>query len=173
MANTYTLISSNTVSGTSTTAITFSSIPGTYTDLVLRCSVRAPSSYLQLLANSIAGTSYSGTVLQVIQVPADNSPSSTRFSNASEATLNNTSVFNAWTANTFSSVEIYIPSYTASQNKPISTWGVIEQNATDGRQGATASLIRDNAAINSLTIQQAGQIFTAGSSFYLYGIKKN
>ena len=39
MANTFQLISSN-ILGSSTSAITFSSIPGTYTDLLLKASVR-------------------------------------------------------------------------------------------------------------------------------------
>jgi hypothetical protein len=78
-------------------------------------------------------------------------------------------------ANTFGSAEIYIPSYTASQNKPLSTFGVVENNSAAGGDteiDAWANLYRDTAAISSIAIN-ARATFAAGSSFYLYGIKNS
>jgi hypothetical protein len=75
-------------------------------------------------------------------------------------------------ANTFNSVEIYIPSYTASQNKPFNTFGVVENNSAAGGDteiDAWANLYRDTAAISSIAIN-AYVNFVSGSSFYLYGL---
>jgi hypothetical protein len=66
MASTYTLISSQ-VLGSNTASITFSSIPGTYTDLTLRVSARSDDAgqmdYLVTRFNSDSATNYSNTSL--------------------------------------------------------------------------------------------------------------
>ena len=64
MASTYTAIATQTASG-STTALTFSSIPQTYTDLVIVCLLTAGNTgdaYLRY--NSDTGTNYSDTALR-------------------------------------------------------------------------------------------------------------
>ncbi len=61
---TYALIASNTVSGTSTATVTFSSIPSTYTDLVIVANgslTVLDNTYVQF--NSSGGTAYSGTYM--------------------------------------------------------------------------------------------------------------
>ena len=66
MANTYTLISSNTLTS-SAASVTFSSIPATYTDLVLRISARSDrvstTDRLRLTFNSDTATNYSNITL--------------------------------------------------------------------------------------------------------------
>jgi hypothetical protein len=76
------------------------------------------------------------------------------------------------TANTFGNASIYIPSYTVAQNKPMSSFGVDENNATAARMLATAMLFRSTAAITSITLSSSGGStnFVTDSSFYLYGI---
>ena len=64
---------------------------------------------------------------------------------------------------------MYIPSYTVSQSKPISTFTAQENNNTQGFITGIAGLYRDNAAISSITIA-AATTFASTSSFYLYGI---
>jgi hypothetical protein len=79
------------------------------------------------------------------------------------------------TTSTFNSSEIYIPSYTASQNKPINQFTAIENNnvtAGESEIDAWAHLYRDTAAISSFIIT-AYVTFAIGSSFYLYGIKNS
>ena len=169
MPATYTLISSNVLSS-SAASITFSSIPATYTDLVLRISSRisvgAIDWPLSLRFNGDTASNYSNTNLYW------SGPSSGRFSNQTSATRVLGSTGSNATANTFGSIEIYIPSYTVSQNKPFGSFGAPETNGTtfdDGTQ-AYAGLWRNTAAITSILVSQDGSGFVSGSSFYLYGI---
>jgi hypothetical protein len=71
------------------------------------------------------------------------------------------------TSNTFSNLEMYIPNYTLTVNKPLSVDSATENNATEAYRTAIAGLSRNTAAITSITITAN---ITTGSSFYLYGI---
>ena len=173
MANTYTLISSN-VLGSSAASVTFSSIPATYTDLVLRmsarCTTAANNMVLGLRINGLSTTIYSNTFLQGTGSAASSGASAT------QTELNgNTFQGDATTANTFTSIEFYIPSYTVAQNKPISGISSGENNATAALTKATANLIRSTATISSIFLfeQSSAALFSSGSSFYLYGIKNS
>ena len=171
MANTYTLIASNTL-GASAASVTFSAIPATFTDLVLRVSSRnndtGTSEGFLTQFNSDTSTNYSWRALLV------GGGSATSQGYANQAKIENRQAGNAATANTFSSMEIYIPSYTASQNKPVSSYYVIEKNVTDSYIGAEAALWRDSAAISSIKLyNNSSFVFVSGSSFFLYGISSS
>ena len=174
MANTYTLIASNTLSS-SAASVTFSSIPATYTDLVLRLSVRSSTSatnaVMQMLLNNDSDPTgyYSRTELRGDGAAAASSRDSNdnkmqfRFSDASNAT-----------SNTFSNIEIYIPSYLASQNKPLSGINAMETNATTAYLTAQAGLWRKTNAIDRIDLSWVDtNNFVSGSSFFLYGIKNS
>lgn len=169
MPVTYVSIASITVTGSSTSDVTFSSIPQTYTDLVLRMSMRLDVSGVgnntAISFNALSTNIFSGTYI---------------FGNGSTASSGRYTASNAFyarvpgtgaTANTFSSNEIYIPNYTGTAQKPISQFNVVETNATAADIFAWADLANLTAAITSLTI--AGNNFVAGSSFHLYGIKSS
>lgn len=175
MATTYTLISSNTLSS-SAASITFSSIPSTYTDLVLRISARTDipgaNQDCWLRYNSSTANNYSDTT-----VYGDSSTAgSYRSTNASYITIGPVVGATA-TSNTFSNQEIYIPSYIVSQKKPGNSFSVAENNsATAGN--AYIYLVATNWALtNSITdITVLPSVsptykFVSGSSFYLYGIR--
>ena len=169
MASTYTLISSQ-VLGSSAASVTFSSIPQTYKDLVLRVSVRddyaAENEVLDIKFNGTT-TGYSYTY----NVAGGGTSASRR---GSSATLWRNSYTNGGsaTANAFSSSEMYIPSYTASQNKPMSSINFVESNDTNASMGVMAALWQNTAAITSIAIYavNGSYNFVTGSSFYLYGI---
>jgi hypothetical protein len=168
MATTYTLISSNVLSS-SAASVTFSSIPATYTDLVLRFSSRDTGagtiSDVWLRFNS-SSSSYSYTVLY----GTGSSAGSFRGSAAAQSLLNYGDGSGA-TANTFSSGEVYIPNYAGSANKVHSVIHAQEDNATAARINAGANLWSNSSAITELTIlPESSRSFVAGSSFYLYGI---
>ena len=172
MPNTYTLISSNVLTS-SAASVTFSSIPATYTDLVLKYASRSDTSTtsLNITFNSDTATNYSSTYLYGDGTNAV-SGRDTSVANINEAVKSNAS---ASTANTFTNNEIYIPSYTVSQNKPLSSFTAMELNsATNTYVGAGAHLWRNTAAVSSIQLALAGGAnFVSGSSFYLYGIKNS
>ena len=172
MPSTYTLISSNVLSS-SAASVTFSAIPATYTDLVLRISARndraVTDGTLRLTVNGNSSSIYSYSFLQG-NGSAASSNRSAAIANVSDIPL----VGSSATSNTFSSIEIYIPSYAASQNKPVSIFGVNETNATAIEMKANAALIASTAAISSIELTNVSTFqFVSGSSFYLYGIKNS
>ena len=171
MPTTYTLINSNVLSS-SAASVTFSAIPATYTDLVLRISARTDNAGtddgVNLTINSTAGTAYSRTFLYGDGATATSgrTASTSRFSISPTGVNGNTT-----TANTFGNAEIYIPSYLISQNKPIGYFGAYENNATTAKLGAYAGLWQNTAAITQLDLTPStGTNFLSTSSFYLYGI---
>jgi hypothetical protein len=173
MANTYTLISSNVLSS-SAASVTFSAIPSTYTDLVIRISARstrvATSNNLDLRINADSSALYSYTYLY----GTGTSAASSRGSADTSLFVSTMNAANS-TANTFTSAEIYIPSYTASQNKPLASFGAYERDSTSAELDANADLYRSTSAITSLTFYSGlGSFnFDTGSSFYLYGLKSS
>lgn len=174
MANTYTLIASNVLSA-SAASVTFSAIPATYTDLVVRitgrCDRGATRSNLGIKLNS-ATTNYSDTYVGT---------------NTSGAAFSGRVAIGALTyqfigiipaanatANTFGSAEYYLPNYAGSANKAASTFGVYENNSTtDAQILAMADLYSSTTAITSLEVVDTQGNFVSGSSFYLYGIKNS
>ncbi len=176
MANTYILIASNTLSS-SAASVTFSSIPATYTDLVVRITARsdraANSSNLAIKLNG-ATTNYSDTNLTKTQ----NGAAYSSIQNIGDLTYQYLGVIPASsaTASTFGSAEFYLPNYTVSQNKPASTFSVFENNSVNTSQiDAIANRFSSTAAITSIEIstQTPTANFVSGSSFFLYGIKNS
>jgi hypothetical protein len=174
MPSTYELIKGETLAS-SAASYTFTAIPSTYTDLLIRAAVRSDNSgvneFFDIRINGLTTTIYSDTNL----LGDGSAASSARSSNLTVAYApryggnGNTS-----TANTFSSVEVYIPSYTVSQNKPVGSFGVMEMNQVDTTIAVGANLIRSTAAITSITaLPLLGANWLTGSSFYLYGIKNS
>jgi len=172
MATTYELIKGETLAS-SAASYTFTAIPSTWTDLVLRVSLRSTLGAgevvtCNLVVNGDEGavnTYYSRTVLTGNGASASSSQSS----NAAPWIFNNSTTANAATSNTFSNNEYYIPNYAGSTAKVLSGFEASENNATTTYLNARAGLYRDTAAITSLAVK--GTTFAAGSSFYLYGVK--
>jgi hypothetical protein len=168
---TYTLISSNVLSS-SAASVTFSSIPATYTDLVLRISARnddtGVTETLRMQVNNNSGTVYSTTYLY----GEGTNKISARDTSVSDINDGLRQNGGGATSNTFSNIEVYIPSYTASQNKPISGFSSAETNATSNNMNmVSANLVRDTNAITSIQLYNSStKVFVSTSSFYLYGI---
>ena len=169
---TYTLISSN-VLASSAASVTFSSIPATYTDLVLRLSVRSSKSdtddYMMMQFNSIT-SGYSETTLY-----ANSTPTPASWGQTGLSAVGGSQYFiitgNTATASTFSNVEYYIPSYAVSQNKPVSGMTTPENsNTTKYVPRVMAALMSNTATISGITFTLGSSNFMSGSSFYLYGI---
>jgi hypothetical protein len=140
MANTYTLIESQ-VLGSAAASVTFSAIPATYTDLVLRISARSDRtvSVTQPIRLECQWNWRHFIFVDRINwktaLPLHHPElASTSYIEQAYATAGGA------TANTYGSAEIYIPSYLASQNKPISGFSNSENNATDASISAVAGL---------------------------------
>jgi len=169
MANTYQLISSNVLSS-SAASVTFSAIPSTYTDLVLRCSVRTDSvslgDYGFIRINGLT------TGYHEVEIYGTGSAAGSQFNSTIRWKLTDTINGNGSTANTFSSTETYIPNYAGSTAKIASSFGTQEGNATAEIISAIASY---NSTISGITtiLVYSNSNWVAGSSFYLYGIKNS
>lgn len=170
MANTYELISSNVLTS-SAASVTFSSIPATYTDLVIKCSARGSDSsvnnYAALRINSIT-SNYS----EIYLYGSGSSPSGGTISGSNWTFGGGWFSSSTGTANTFGNTEIYIPNYAGStNNKQAINLTAQENNTTGSNQvGFEGLLLQNTSAITSLTLTATGANFVAGSSFYLYGI---
>ena len=176
MPVTYQLIASNTLT-TSAASVTFSAIPNTFTDLVLRCSLRADLAQvedsLRIIINNDATANYSATWLSGNGSAASSgrdSGAGTAGSRLQHRWLN----ANSATSNTFSNNEIYFANYLSTGTKVQSQFGTAETNATAVNMAVTASQYRGTSAISQLTLDIiGGGNFVAGSSFFLYGIKNS
>ena len=168
MASTYEKIATNTVSGTTTTSVTLSSIPSTYTDLILIGSIKGDtaSMSLGLRFNGDSGTNYSTTFLE-----GDGSSAvSSRQTNQTKIFLSASISYNS---TNFGTQIIQLMNY--SNTTTYKT--LVERFNSNGGSfpgvNAGVGLWRNTSAINQLEILVlvAGQFFAAGSTFTLYGIK--
>jgi len=177
MAITYKLIASTVTTGSS---VTFSSIPATYTDLVIRASVGPEGFYnpsfdqfvrLWITTNASSGL-ISGTYIQ-------GNGTTALSARETETSWWQAGIFtqsNANSANSVSSVEVYIPNYLNTSSKVMFANTTQENNTANGdttRVGDYAGLTRSTSAITSITMIGTYAGIPAGSSFYLYGIKNS
>ena len=174
MANpTMTLIASNTVGSGGVASVTFSSIPNTYTDLVLQISARtggAGAVYDGLKITFNGNTSsYSERLLygigSAVASASQSGDNSTHFQYGDT---------NDATTNTFGSATIYIPNYAGSNYKSTSADSVAENNGTANIAALNAGLWSNSAAISSISIAiNSGYNFLQYSTAYLYGISNS
>jgi hypothetical protein len=159
--------------GTAAASIEFTSIPQTFTDLVLTVSGRSTlSSFaanMPIQFNGSAVAQYSQRRLY-----GDGAAAQT------QSATNDTSLYMipvngaSTTANTFSNATVYIPNYTSSVAKSVSADSVTETNS--GTQGhtqtsITAGLWNNTAAITSIRVATDFN-WTADTTISLYGILK-
>jgi hypothetical protein len=126
MATAITLISSVTVGSGGAANISFTSIPSTYTDLVLKISSRDDRA--TVIANAV-NFSFNGSTSNFTYRVLEGDGSNAVSGNGSTS-WSATSTGPSATANTFSNCEIYIPNYAGSNNKSYSGDLVTETNAT-------------------------------------------
>jgi hypothetical protein len=164
---TYIKIASSTVGSGGAASVTFSSIPATFTDLVLKASERNTSTGTvngKLTFNGTT-TGYSERLLYVSGSTASSANQST--SSFAWATVMYGSDA---TANSFSSSDIYIPNYRTANNKTISTESAAEQNTTTANIWFDVGAWANTAAITSLTMTASSGNYAQYSTFTLYGI---
>lgn len=174
MPVTYKKIASVTVGSGGASTIDIQNIPATYTDLILKFSMRtnqASVNYenVKLELNNSGGTAYSDRIVfsngSVASSAANSSQPVTYFQYATSAGA---------TASTFSNTEIYIPNYAGSTNKSLSVDSVTENNAAGAIAGLAAELWANTAAITRIKlIPNGGGTILEYSTATLYGISKS
>ena len=173
MANTYEAIATVEVGSGGATDIDFTSIPGTYTDLLVYLSGRRTTSGgtdVAVQFNGDTAGNYSWRMLYGDGASAVSQNLSSQSSiNRVGRICNSTD-----TASTFGSNFIYIPNYTSSNVKSTSTDGVSENNATTALAQIVAGLWSGTAAITSIKfVINGGGTFAEYSTATLYGIKNS
>lgn len=167
---THVLIGSVTVGAGGAANISFSSIPGTYTDLLLKLSARSVGTYGNTFTQTdmtLNSTGYSADRVVV----GYNSVVGTN-SGGVGTTYGTTS--SGATADTFGNTDIFILNYTSSSAKTSVSYGSAETEST------TAAAISFNATnfnvtspVTSLALTAVAGNFAQHSTAYLYGIKNS
>ena len=160
--STYSTIATTTL-GSAASSYTFSSIPGTYTDLVLIINGgTAATTNVQLRFNGDTGTNYSST-----QLYGDGtSAGSFRYSSAAGLQIN----YYAYPENAFDWNAIcHIQNYS---NSTTYKTALARANKASNGVNAAAGLWRSTAAITSLTVRSSDGAtnFNVNTTFTLYGI---
>ena len=174
MPNTFTLLASSTVGAGGASSIDFTSIPSTYTDLVVKLSGRSTASFTRrtlriTINNSTTASDYADRYL------LGNGASASSSADAAGSQ----SYIVGWdlpaatgTSNTFANIEIYIPNYAnSSAYKSLSIDGVGEENGTTAYMGLVAGIYNQNTAISRVTLTPDSGNFAQYSSAYIYGVK--
>ena len=170
MANpTMKLIASVTVGAGGAASIDFTSIPATYTDLVIKYSGRtnAGTTGNDLLI-SLNGSTANFTHRR-LQGSGSGTPASYNGATGNVAVDEGQTA----TGSTFSNIEIYIPNYAGSTNKSISGDAVTENNGTEAYAFIGAVLWSQTAAINRITLTPYSGSIVQFSTAYLYGISNS
>ena len=162
MPSTYTPIATTTL-GSAASSVTFSSISGTYTDLILISNAGITSGLInyQVQLNSDSASNYSRRAL---------SGSGTAASSAQAASIT------AMVLNDFGYLEgtsgfnVIAHFMNYSNTTTFKTVLSRSNNAANGTS-ANVNLWRSTAAITSMLIFPSGSTFVAGSTFTLYGVK--
>jgi hypothetical protein len=171
MPTTYEAIATVTVGSGGAATIDFTSIPATYTDLVMLLSIRDnratvidSEAYIKF-NNNTSNYSYRYLYGSGVSVGSGNAASYPPMAITCAGA----------TASTFASNSVYIPNYAGSNNKSVSVDGVSESNIASGVYAyLVAGLWSNSAAINQITITPfGGNSFVQYSTATLYGIKNS
>ena len=156
----YEVISTQTL-GSAAATVTFSSIPQTYTDLVLVLSIKKSASnggYLALRYNSDTASNYSATYFY----GEGSSAASGRGPNDTVGRIGNGSTVNF--ESTITSIQNYANATTYKTS-------ISRTNVVGIYVVSYCTLWRSTAAITSITILPDMNDFVSGSTFTLYGVK--
>jgi len=168
---TYTQIGTAQVVGAGgASSIDFTTIPSTYTDLVIKLSLRGSDANNYVNSRITFNGSGSGYTSKLLYGLGSGSPGSLNNSVTNAVDFSSYGTGSLATSSTFGNAEIYIPNYTASTNKSLSVDAVSENNATAAIAALTAGLWSNSAAINQITITPAVGTFVQHSTAYLYGV---
>jgi len=163
MPITYEPIATSTLTSTAA-SVTFSSIPSTYTDLILVISGRVSAS----VGNNASGLRFngdSGNNYSMVRLTGDGSAASTDRTTATYA---------GWAFIANSTVSEVTPVVYNIQNYVNTTTNKVvlgRGSSASSLISATASMWRNTAAITSIEVIQSSTTWIVGSTFTLFGVK--
>lgn len=161
MTVTYETIATQTL-GSAAATVTFSSIPGTYTDLIIivQGTTTTGNSNIGLQFNSDTGSNYSFNGLG----GSGGAAVATRSTNATNIQTEYYGYFDQTIGNRI----IHIMNYANT-----TTYKTVIGRGNNSNNGTSVivGLWRSTSAITSATVVDGGSTFTSGSTFSLYGIK--
>lgn len=173
MAITYTPIATVTVGSGGASSIEFTSISSSYTDLVLRYSLRGDyASTITYAIIEFNGLSTNRTALLV------GGNGSSAFSSSYGSDIFSIGTGSNATASTFGNGEIYIPNYAASVRKCMNIDGVTENNDTSASIHLLAGLWSSTSAITAIRLFAGDNTLAKNKNWVqystatLYGILK-
>ena len=162
MASTYDIIATNTLS-TSAASITFGSISGTYTDLLIVTNVKSTTTgNMTIRFNADSSSLYSYTRL----TGDGSSAASSRITGFNQLFTDSQGYFDGDNFNQVKTINIMNYSNTTTFKTCL-----IRSNRVQTGIDAIAGLYRSTSAITSILLSGNGNNFVAGSTFNLYGIK--
>jgi hypothetical protein len=165
MATTYEPISTTTL-GTAASTLTLSSIPGTYTDLILVASVQASTAgqglTMQFNGDGGTGSLYSNTGLRA------NGSTVVSFR---QTTNSNVLLSNIAEPPTSGAFGLYIANFLNYSNASVFKTILVRSNSGAFATETFVDLWRNTNAITSILISISGGNIAVGSTFTLYGIK--
>jgi hypothetical protein len=166
MPSTYFPIATTTLANSTTATVSFTSIAGTYTDLVLVASsaITSGGGALKLNYNSDTGSNYSRTIL----TGNGSAASSTRETSQASLLVNTNGNLDTVLGQNTTIINIVNYSNSSAFKTTLSRSGRAA-NGTD----AIVGLWRNTGAITRIDIANTGSstFFLSGSTFTLYGIK--
>lgn len=164
---TYKLIENRTT--TSTVAyIEFTSIPQTYTDLVIHQDTRTSSAGDGRIVGNFNGTG--GMPSQLNYGFGGGTFGATNYTTTDSVITFGNGASN-WTASTFGGNKLYIPNYSSSTlTKTTISYGSGENNGTDSIMGFMAANWPTTTAVNTIRLYPFTGSWLAQSTFTLYGI---
>ena len=162
--NTYVALDKKTISGSSTTTISFTSIPSTYTDLVLIASTQNSTSG-QDFKITLNGTSTGYSTTRFFGY-GSGTPESSRRTSQSYWFLDE---LGQPTSGDFMVQTFNLMNYSNTTTYKTALW----RNSWASTNGVAAmvGLWQNTAAVNQIDITTTGGVMNAGSTFSLYGIK--
>ena len=165
MPNTYRLISTNTLNSAAS-SVTFSNIPQFYTDLKVVMSAR--SSNASNFDNPRISINNSTSTFTRKEIYAESGSAGSE--SVADRIIGNCPAANL-TANTFGSLEFYLPNYTSSNYKFWSCDSVTGSNSATYSLWLLAGLWSTTTAVSTIAFSlQTGANFVQHSTFTLYGI---
>ena len=163
MPSTYTPIATQTL-GSAASSVTFSSIPQTYTDLVLILNLKSVSgstAYPRIQFNSDSGSNYSTTYVTGNGTTATSGRTTNSLGYITGFTVESSTEFN------FNDI-CNIQNYSNTTTKKTT---LVRCNNAAGHTEAMVNLWNNTAAINTIDLINVNANFATGSTFTLYGIK--